>query len=153
MQVQVLVAAEILFVGYQGDFFTLWGDSFALFWWIKDSHVELNGPGEAVPMHDSDEVADTDLDQGFCLQISGKQWADGGGNHVVSTTGAPAGEGQCCSSSSCPFTFLGRAVRSSPWTSVSPQCRRARRSGQALLWWQRPTASGEHHMLPGNSRS
>lgn len=29
------MAAEILFVGYQGDFVTLWGDSFALFWWNK----------------------------------------------------------------------------------------------------------------------
>lgn len=43
----------------------------------------------------------TDLDKGLWLHISGKQWADGGGNHVVSATGVPAGEGRCCSSSEC----------------------------------------------------
>lgn len=76
--------------------------------------MELNGAGEVVPMHDSDEVADVDLDKGLWLQISRKQWADGGENHVVSTTGVPAGEEQCYSSSSCPFAFLWRAVRSFP---------------------------------------
>lgn len=55
--------------------------------------MELNGAGEVVPMHGSDEVADIDLDKGLWLQIAGKPWADGGGKHAVSTTGMPAGEG------------------------------------------------------------
>lgn len=44
--------------------------------------MEINGAGEVDPMHDSDKVADIDLDKGLWLQISGKHWADGGGNHV-----------------------------------------------------------------------
>lgn len=93
---------------------------------IPNWHMELNGAGEVDPMHDSDKVADIDLDKGLWLQISGKHWVDGGGNHVVCTTKVPACEGQGCSSSewvSCLFAFLGRAVRSSTWTSLSPQPR------------------------------